>query len=129
MSKQTPPEFFEWLDARLRDADLTDYAVSQKAGIAHSVISKARSGVQGISWDAGLALALALDLPPEVVLKKLALLPTSSDERQRGIVIDEMLHIFSNLSEANQEELLQLARIKVERQRREARGKKPGDSS
>jgi transcriptional regulator with XRE-family HTH domain len=129
MIKPVPKDFFIWLDARTRDLDLTDSQLSKKAGITHSVISRARSGHQGIGYEAGIAIALALDIPPEVVLKKLELLPASNQDSQRGILIDEMLHIFSNLSERDQEELLQMARLKGERQRREARGKKSGDKS
>lgn len=127
MSKQTPFAFFTWLDAHLRDSDLTDYALAKKAGIAHSVISKARSGVQGIGWDAGVAIASALNLPPEVILKKLELLPSSNPDRARSVLIDEMLHIFPELSESDQDELLQMARLKLERRKREQRGKKSSD--
>jgi len=123
MSKQTPPTFFKWLDTRLHDLDLTDYAVAKKAGIAHSVISKARSGVQGIGWDAGIALAQAINIPPEVVLRKLELLPISPQGNHSALV-DEILHIFPDLSEADQEEVLQIARLKLERKKRESRGKK-----
>lgn len=126
MSKQTPPEFFPWLDSHLKDLDLIDSQLAKKAGLSHSVISKARSGERGIGWDAGVAIAQALDLPPEIVLKRLELLPTSAEERQRGAVVDEMLHIVPSLSEANQEELLQMARLKLEREKKESRGKKRG---
>ncbi len=126
MIRPVPSDFFTWLDARLRDSDLTDYAFAKKAGIAHSVISRARSGHQGIGWDAGVSIAGALNLPPEVVLRKLELLPTSSHDPARSVLIDEMLHLFPGLSESDQEELLQLARLKLERQKKAAiRGKKP----
>jgi transcriptional regulator with XRE-family HTH domain len=123
MIKPPPKDFFQWLDARLHDADLTDYALAQKAGITHSVISRARSGQQGIGYEAGVAIAQALDLPPEIVLRKLELLPPAGPNR-RSVLIDEMLSVFPDLSDADQEELLQLARLKLERKKREARGKK-----
>lgn len=126
MSKQTPKTFFDWLDDRMRQLDLSDNNLAVKAGIHPSVISKARSGDRGIGWDAALAIAHALDLPPEIVFKKLELLPTSAEERQRGAVVDEMLHIVPDLSVSDQEELLQLARLKLERRKKEARGKKTG---
>jgi transcriptional regulator with XRE-family HTH domain len=126
MSKQTPSSFFPWLDSHLKDLDLTDSQLSKKAGLSHSVISKARSGERGIGWDAGVAISQALDLPPEIVLKRLELLPTSAEERQRGAVVDEMLHIVPDLSVSDQEELLQLARLKLERRKKESRGKKVG---
>lgn len=127
MIKPVPIDFFEWLDARIKDFDLTDSQLARKAGITHSVISRARSGHQGIGWNAGVAIALALNLPPEVVLKKLALLPSPNHDRTRSILIDEMLHIFPDLSESDQDELLQMARLKLERRKKEARGKKTGD--
>ena len=126
MSKQTPPEFFDWLDARLRDLDLSDNQFAHKAGISQSVISKARNRDRGIGWDAGLAIAQALELPPDIIFKKLELWPVSAEERQRGVIVDEMLHIVPDLSVSDQEELLQLARLKLERRKKEARWKKVG---
>jgi transcriptional regulator with XRE-family HTH domain len=124
MSRQAPDDFWPWFDSRLQEMGLSDNQLAQKAGISHTVISKARGGYQGIGWDAGVAIAKALNLPPEVILKKLGLLPASTQERQRSALIDEMHHIFPDLSEADQEELLQMARLKLERRKKEVRGKK-----
>lgn len=126
MIKPVPADFFEWLDARMKDFDLTDSQLSKKAGITHSVISRARSGHQGIGWDAAKAIALALNIPPAVILYKLELLPLSDHDRGRSVLIDELLHIFPDLSPPDQEELLQLARLKLERHKREQYGKKQG---
>src|SRR4030042_1240614 len=102
MSKQTPLTFFDWLDDRMRQLDLSDNNLAVKAGIHPSVISKARSGDRGIGWDAAFAIAQALELPPEIVFKKLELLPTSAEERQRGAVVDAMLHIVPDLRASGQ---------------------------
>ncbi len=125
MAKQTPPEFFTWLDVRLKDLDLSDSDLANRAGISHSVISKARHQIQGIGWDAALAIAGAINVPPEVVLRKVELLPPANPQRTSP-VIDEMVSLFSNLGEDDQEELLQLARLKLERRKRSTRGKKTG---
>ncbi len=124
MAKQTPPEFFIWLDTRLRDLDLSDSDLAHRAGISHSVLSKARHQIQGIGWDAAVAIASAINVPPEVILRKVELLPIPAEQRHSP-VIDEMVSLFANLNEEDQEELLQLARLKIERRKRSAaRGKK-----
>ena len=125
MPKRLPDDFLPWLDTRLRDLDLNDQKLAIKAHIAPSVLSKARSGTQGIGWDAGVALARAINIPPEVMLRKLELLPMSSQGKHTALV-DEILHIFPDLSEADQEEVLQIARLKLERRKRDNRGKKQG---
>jgi hypothetical protein len=91
MPKKLPDDFLPWLDSRLRDLDMNDLQLSQKAKVAKSVISKARSGVQGIGWDAGLAIAQAINIPPEVVLRRLALLPPPAN-KQHSAILDEMLN-------------------------------------
>ncbi len=123
MAKQTPPEFFNWLDVRMKDLDLSDSELANKAGISHSVISKARHQIQGIGWDAAVAIANAINMPPEIVLRKVELLPPATSQRTSPVV-DEMVNLFSNLGEDDQEELLQLARLKLERRKRSARGKR-----
>ena len=81
-------------------------------------------GVGLNGWDASVAIAKALNLPPDIVLRKIGLLPPQSDERSPNA--DEMVSLFSSLGEEDQDELLQMARLKLERKKRGARGKKSG---
>jgi len=118
----TPDEFFTWLDAYMKDLELTDNKLAKRARLSPSVISKARSGYQGIGWEASAAIARTLNLPPEIVFRKAGLLPPQDDER--SLDVEELLILFSGLDMDDKEELLQLARLKLERsKKRVAHGK------
>jgi hypothetical protein len=121
MSKVTPDEFIVWLDQILQERGWTDYRLSIEAGISHSVISRARAG-QAIGFDASTAIANALNLHPYIVLAKVGLVPPLPD--MRGPKQEEMNHVFASLDTDDQDEVLQLARMKLERKKRGARGKK-----
>jgi transcriptional regulator with XRE-family HTH domain len=115
MMKPIADDFFPWLDQRLRDLNWTDYRLAKKAGISHSVLSKARSG-QGIGWDAAVAIARALGIHPSAVLIQLGLLsPTDSEHTAPKV---EMMSVFSTLDKEDQEELIQIARLRSERKKR-----------
>jgi len=70
-----PDSFFEWLNKKIADLGLNDNQVSVIAGLSNSTISKARSGAQPLGFDACVALASALGIPPDIVLREAGLLP------------------------------------------------------
>jgi transcriptional regulator with XRE-family HTH domain len=107
---QTPDEFFKWLDIRMQDMGLNDQQLAKKAGIAPSVISKARSGYQGIGYDAACAIADALEIHPTVVMFRAKLLPPMTDGTSPESI--EMNDLFSRLPLDEQEDLLGNARMK-----------------
>lgn len=123
-SKVISDEFLPWLDEILRERGWTDYRLSKEAGISHSVLSRARAG-QSIGWDSAASIAMALSVRPEIVMAKIGLLPPPQDGR--SISTDEIISLFSTLSNEDQEEILQIARLKVERKKRGGnRGKMSG---
>ena len=76
MTIEMTAEFWRWYEERRREFDFSDRKVAQKAGIAHSVISKARSGERPISFDALVKIATdAFDDDPVPVLQLAGLLP------------------------------------------------------
>ncbi len=116
---QTRSKFFDWLDRRLRDKGWNDLRLAQEAHVSHALISLARSGERDLGPGALIAIARALDVPPEVPLRKAHLLP---DGRMPPVNVQEMAYVFGCLGEADQEDLLLLARVKFER--RKWRGRK-----
>ena len=123
MSKVTPPDFFDWFDECLRFKGWSDRQLASHAGISPSVISKARNRVKGIGWDAAVAIATALEVEPEVVFTKLGL--KKENPRVEGPALSEMMSLFGSLSDEDQEEMIQMARLKLERQKRvKVRGRK-----
>lgn len=114
-------DFIEWLDHELDERNWNDFQLSRQAGISHSVISKARSGIPP-KWEACEAIAMALKLPVELVFRKAGLLnPLDEDPG-----FEEWKHVLALLPERDRYELLKIARLKLEiqdaRQARARRG-------
>jgi len=109
-----PDDFVIWLDKQLSDRNWSDHQLARKAGISHSVISKARRGISP-KWDACVAIATALDLPPEVVFRQVGLLPPLPPAQGE---IEEWRHLLAQLSAKDRYELLQIARLKLRLKRK-----------
>lgn len=111
--------FIDWLDRELSERGWNDHQLAQRAGISHSVISKARRGAMP-KWDACAAIAAALDLPAELVFSQASLLPAVGEE-QRALL--ELRALLAQLTPRDRLELVQFARLKVrlseERRRRQ----------
>jgi transcriptional regulator with XRE-family HTH domain len=104
--------FTDWLDEQLKLNDLNDHQLALRAGLSHSVISKARAGASP-KWEACLALASALQVPPELVFYKAGLLPGDGVECTE---MKELRMLLQRLPEDDRQELVQIARLKVKRQ-------------
>jgi transcriptional regulator with XRE-family HTH domain len=108
LNLQTLSSFMGWLDMHLQRLGWTDNQLAKKAGISHSVISKARKQTQSVGWDACVGIAGALDLPPEVVLRQAGHLPTPPDRDDEA---EELLHLFQQLPQDKKTDLLNIARM------------------
>jgi transcriptional regulator with XRE-family HTH domain len=98
-------KFLAWLNIQLDAKGWSDYQLAKKAGIAHSVLSKARSGVRPIGWDACVSIAEALDLPPELVLQEAGHLP---ERKNAGPTLEEANFKLSKLPEWQQKMVLRM---------------------
>jgi transcriptional regulator with XRE-family HTH domain len=67
--------FLAWLERQLAENNLTEFQLARRAGITHTVFSKARKGNLP-AWDACLAIARALRVPEYEVFRVAGLLPT-----------------------------------------------------
>ncbi len=103
--------FIDWLDEQLRFKGWNDRQLALRAGISHSVISKARTGNLP-KWEACLALAAALDVPAELVFRQAGLLPPLEGECAEA---EELRLLLPRLLEDDRRELLQIARLKAQR--------------
>ena len=101
--------FIEWLDRELADRGWSDNQLAKKAGISHSVISKARAGFAP-KWEACEAIADALQQPAEVVFRRAGLLAALPED---DISLTELRHIFALLPEKDRQELVHIARLKL----------------
>lgn len=101
--------FIAWLDDELAERGWNDFQLARQAGLSHSVISKARSGILP-KWEACEAIALALKLPVELVFRKAGLLNSETDDAG----FEEMKHVLTLLPERDRYELLKFARLKLD---------------
>lgn len=110
MSREATSEFIQWLNQELSLRGWSDNQLARQAGISHSVISRARSGILP-KWEACEALATALGLPAEVVFRKAGLLPVEPTDDLR---LEEWRHVLARLPEKERSELLRIAQLKIE---------------
>jgi len=121
MNPQNLEIFLTWLDNELNLRNWNDHQLCLKAGISNSVISKARAGLRPIGWDACVAIASALDYPAETVFKRAGLLPS---EDEKSIIDKQIIHIVQQLDSEDQNELLEIARLKLEKQDRNRKNRR-----
>lgn len=78
MTQERTAAFIQWLDNQLAENHLTDHQLAKKAGISHSVISKARNGTLP-KWEACVAIARALEVDPIEVFRAAGLVQPPPD--------------------------------------------------
>ena len=98
-------EFIEWLNEKERSKNWSDYELSKRAGISHSVLSRARSGILP-KWDACESIANALDVSPILVFRMAGLLPPGLPDE---VLYDDWKDVLSRLSERDQDVLKRTA--------------------
>lgn len=113
--------FTDKVDETLSKQGLTRAELARKANISQSVLSLIWSGSRQPGPDVCLAVARALRVNPITVYQWADLLPpdASVDEDSQ-----EMMHLFTQMSEEDQETLIGMARFFVERRA----NKKPGQA-
>jgi transcriptional regulator with XRE-family HTH domain len=108
--------FLQWLDAEEKAKGWTDYELSKKAGISHSMLSRARNDLLPPKWDALVKLAVALDRSPITAFRAAGLLPPGPVDE---ITFDDWKFLLEQLEPAEQEELRQIAVLKIERRKKQ----------
>jgi transcriptional regulator with XRE-family HTH domain len=114
MSTSPDNLFAAWLEAELAQRRWSYQHLARKAGLSHSMLSRMRAGAAP-SWSACHALAGALDLPPELVFRQAGLLPPVPAEQSE---YEAFRHLLSQLSSEDRQELLEIARLKLNLDRR-----------
>ncbi len=94
MVRKASNKFLPWLDEKLQQKGWSDHQLAKRAGISHSVISKARNSLQPPGWEACAAIAKALNLPQAEVLIVAGWLPEPpnySSERDEWMALYDIL--------------------------------------
>lgn len=104
-------DFPAWLQKELNDRGWTQADLSRFSNLSTAAISRMMTGARGIGPDACLAIANALRIPPEIVFRAAGLLPPKPDDE---VTLEEWRYVLEQLSEEDREELLNIARLKIE---------------
>ena len=115
MPTDTIDKFTEWLDEQEAKKGWTDYRLAKEAKISSSVLSYARSG-KIPKWDACVAIAEALDVSPITVFRKAGLLPPGPEDETN---FEDWKYLLSQMSPEDQEELRQIAELKLNNRQKE----------
>ncbi len=110
MTQEKTEAFIQWLDDRLAEDHLTDYQLAKKAGISHSVISKARKGILP-KWNACIEIARALHADPVDVFRAAGLIQSPPDLDPD---FERIKHIYSGLPNPQRKLALRLIRVLAE---------------
>jgi transcriptional regulator with XRE-family HTH domain len=113
--------FAAWLNSELNKRGWNQNHLAKKAGLASGTISNIVNGSKGMGIDTAVALARALNISPQTVLEAAGLLPPDP-EADPGF--EEWTYMLSQLPERDRDELLQIARLKLERQEKEEAARK-----
>ena len=116
MSLKAKDGFITWLDELETVNGWTDYRLSAETGLSSSVFSKARQGILP-KWDALVRIADAFRVSPITAFRKAGLLPPGPDE---DVNIEDWKHLLSQLTPEDQEELRQIAEMKLNKRQKES---------
>lgn len=122
-----PKEFTDWLSTEMNHRNWGVRDTAQRAGLSHPTISDILTNGKQPSLDTVIALARTFNKSPVYLARLAKLLPEES-----GIspVMEEMLHLLGQLDPDDQEELIKIARMKLESpkgdpSKQTSRGKRP----
>lgn len=115
-------EFSQWLQEELQERNWNQADLARITGLTTAGVSKLLSSSRGAGPDACRAIARALELPEELVFRKAGLLSPTWDQLTNADLpnVAEWRSILLELTHDNRRELLQIARLKLERQRDQA---------
>lgn len=115
----TVNEFNDWLQEQLDSRGINRSQLAVKGGFAKSNLSMIASGERQPGAEICREIARVLDLPEELVFRKAGLLSPTWDQLTDDDIpnVAEWRSVLLSLTHENRHELLEIARLKLERQR------------
>lgn len=110
--------FSDWLSKELKKREWNQSDLARRAGVTRGGISNLLNNVRNPGPEILEGIAKALDYPPTVVFRKAGLLPK---EEEYNPTNEELLHLYNQLDENEQEEIRKWIRFKVEENKRKER--------
>jgi transcriptional regulator with XRE-family HTH domain len=121
MSTDMVTEFSDWLMTQIAARGITQSQLARLAGVSRQVISDYINGKRRKpDEDVLKGIAHALKIPPEIAFREAGLLPQRTPEYDQGF--EEWMYLLNQLPEKDRQELLEIARLKIERAEREEKG-------
>lgn len=106
--------FSTWLLRELNLRGWTQAELARRAGVSRTAISDVISEKHSAGFDLCVAIANAMNLPPETVFRAAGLLPPVAEDTEYQ---EEVLYLLSQLPPDEQRRYLELLRFEVERQK------------
>lgn len=106
-------EFTHWLKIELSRRGWSQAELARRAGLSKSGVSYVLTGARIPGALTVAAIARALDLPEDQVFEKAGLLSATIESPGAN----ELLHLFTQLSLTDQEEIIEFVRLKLKRSR------------
>lgn len=110
----TSDNFSAWLEDELAARNWKPADLAMRAGITQAAISNILNGNREIGAKAALAIAGALNLPPDRVFREAGILPASPGP-ERDPTFQELLDIMKNLPPDERQEILDYALYRFRR--------------
>jgi transcriptional regulator with XRE-family HTH domain len=108
-------EFNEWLDEELKRKGWSRSKLAKMSGFSEAAISLIHTGKRKPGIEVCQAIAKALNLSVETVYSHAGLLP---NKPSNDADFTQLKHIFLQMTEEDQEEFLELGRMRLELKRR-----------
>jgi transcriptional regulator with XRE-family HTH domain len=101
--------FASWLKGKLEERGMTQADLKRASGITSAQISRLMSGERGMGEKSVLAIARALNLPPDVVFQAAGFLPKETEQTNLLKAID---HVVAALPAEEQAGVLEYAKMR-----------------
>lgn len=119
-------KFSAWLDEKLEEKGWTRAELSRRAGVSQSSLSMVYSGQRNIGPELASAIARAFDLPESTVFAAAELISPAAP----GVAqVAELNHLLNLLDEENLREVIDYARMRLEKQEAAKQPKKQSSRS
>lgn len=106
--------FGDWLRNKIKESGKTQKEFADMIGIEQPHLSRILSGTRGASNETLNRIATALCIPEKLIFEKAGALHPTSDYNAR---LTEATYILSMLEEEDIDEIIQIARMKLERKK------------
>jgi len=107
--------FAHWLQTKMDERGYSQADLARRSGIKAASISRILNGTRNIGTEASKAIAQALLLDEDVVYRMAGLMGVKPNADE---TVSEITHIYHELDDDNQQDLLDYARLRLSKQGR-----------